>query len=76
MIAEDPDGATAPATVLFQPHWPQGVLGIVASRCLDQYYRPTVILTEREGLATGSFEHPKAVLGVQELVEGTRIVAA
>ena len=50
----DPDGATAPATVLYQAHWPQGVLGIVASRCLDQYYRPTVILTERDGLATGS----------------------
>jgi single-stranded-DNA-specific exonuclease len=54
LIAEDPDGATAPATILFQPHWPQGVLGIVASRCLDQYYRPTVILTERDGMATGS----------------------
>jgi single-stranded-DNA-specific exonuclease len=54
LIAEDPDGATAPATVLFQPHWPQGVLGIVASRCLDQYYRPTVILTEKDGMATGS----------------------
>jgi single-stranded-DNA-specific exonuclease len=54
LIAEDPEGATAPATVLFQPHWPQGVLGIVASRCLDQYYRPTVILTERDGMATGS----------------------
>ena len=54
MIAEDPEGATVPATVLFQPHWPQGVLGIVASRCLDQYYRPTVILTEKDGMATGS----------------------
>lgn len=54
LIAEDPAGATAPATVLYQAHWPQGVLGIVASRCLDQYYRPTVILTERDGLATGS----------------------
>ena len=54
LIAADPEGATAPATVLYQPHWPQGVLGIVASRCLDQYYRPTVILTERDGLATGS----------------------
>jgi single-stranded-DNA-specific exonuclease len=54
MIEADPLGATAPATVLYQPHWPQGVLGIVASRCLDQYYRPTVILTERDGLATGS----------------------
>ncbi len=54
LIAEDPTGASAPATVLYQAHWPQGVLGIVASRCLDQYYRPTVILTERDGLATGS----------------------
>jgi single-stranded-DNA-specific exonuclease len=54
LIADDPDGASAPATVLFQPHWPQGVLGIVASRCLDQYYRPTVILTEKDGMATGS----------------------
>ena len=54
LIEGDPDGATAPATVLYQAHWPQGVLGIVASRCLDQYYRPTVILTERDGLATGS----------------------
>jgi single-stranded-DNA-specific exonuclease len=54
LIAEDPDGTSAPATVLFQPHWPQGVLGIVASRCLDQYYRPTVILTEKDGMATGS----------------------
>ena len=54
LIADDPDGATAPATVLYQAHWPQGVLGIVASRCLDQFYRPTVILTERDGLATGS----------------------
>ncbi|MGI4873738.1 MAG: single-stranded-DNA-specific exonuclease RecJ [Janthinobacterium lividum] len=54
LILEDPNGATAPATVLYQAHWPQGVLGIVASRCLDQYYRPTVIMTERDGLATGS----------------------
>ncbi|MGI4740171.1 MAG: single-stranded-DNA-specific exonuclease RecJ [Janthinobacterium lividum] len=54
LIADDPEGATSPATVLYQAHWPQGVLGIVASRCLDQYYRPTVILTERDGLATGS----------------------
>ncbi|TDN39998.1 single-stranded-DNA-specific exonuclease RecJ [Hymenobacter sp. UV11] len=54
LIAEDPEGATSPATVLYQAHWPQGVLGIVASRCLDQYYRPTVILTERDGMATGS----------------------
>jgi single-stranded-DNA-specific exonuclease len=68
MIAEDPDGATAPATVLFQPHWPQGVLGIVASRCLDQYYRPTVILTEKDGMATGS-SRSVAGFDVHEVLE-------
>ena len=68
MIAEDPEGATAPATVLFQPHWPQGVLGIVASRCLDQYYRPTVILTEKEGMATGS-SRSVAGFDVHEVLE-------
>jgi len=54
LLADDPEAETAAATVLYQAHWPQGVLGIVASRCLDQYYRPTVILTERDGLASGS----------------------
>ena len=68
LIAEDPDGATAPATVLFQPHWPQGVLGIVASRCLDQYYRPTVILTEKDGMATGS-SRSVAGFDVHEVLE-------
>ncbi len=53
-IAADPVLQTAAATVLYQADWHQGVLGIVASRCLDQYYRPTVILTLREGRATGS----------------------
>ena len=54
LIAADPVLQTAAATVLYQADWHQGVLGIVASRCLDQYYRPTVILTLREGRATGS----------------------
>ena len=53
-IAADPVLQTAAATVLYQADWHQGVLGIVASRCLDQYYRPTVILTLRDGRATGS----------------------
>jgi len=42
------------STVLFQKHWHKGVIGIVASRCIEQYYRPTVILTESGGKATGS----------------------
>ena len=54
MIAGSPTLQNARATVLYKADWHQGVLGIVASRCLDQYYRPTVILTQRDGKATGS----------------------
>jgi single-stranded-DNA-specific exonuclease len=54
MIANSPTLQNAHATVLYKADWHQGVLGIVASRCLDQYYRPTVILTQRDGKATGS----------------------
>lgn len=42
------------ATVLYNPNWHKGVIGIVASRLTEYYYRPTVILTESNGLATGS----------------------
>jgi single-stranded-DNA-specific exonuclease len=42
------------STVLFNPGWHKGVVGIVASRLIESYYRPTVILTESKGNATGS----------------------
>ena len=42
------------ATVLFQPHWHKGVVGIVASRLIDHYYRPTIVLTASNGKVTGS----------------------
>ena len=41
-------------TVLFNPGWHKGVIGIVASRLTESFYRPTIILTESNGLATGS----------------------
>ncbi len=42
-------------TVLYRHDWHKGVIGIVASRCIETYYRPTVILTQTgEGLLTGS----------------------
>lgn len=41
-------------TVLFNPEWHKGVVGIVASRLTEKYYRPTIILTESNGMATGS----------------------
>lgn len=42
------------STVLFHPEWNKGVIGIVASRLTETYYRPTVVLTESEGKVTGS----------------------
>ncbi|MCZ8353776.1 MAG: single-stranded-DNA-specific exonuclease RecJ [Cyclobacteriaceae bacterium] len=44
----------ASSTVLFKETWSKGVIGIVASRCIEKYYRPTVILTESNGKLTGS----------------------
>ena len=40
--------------VLYDEHWKKGVIGIVASRLTEIYFRPTVILTRDENLATGS----------------------
>jgi single-stranded-DNA-specific exonuclease len=42
------------STVLYNPAWSKGVVGIVASRLIESYYRPTIILTESNGFATGS----------------------
>lgn len=42
------------STVLFHPGWNKGVLGIVASRLTETYYRPTIVLTESNGIASGS----------------------
>ncbi len=44
----------AKSTVLYKEDWHKGVIGIVASRCIEKYYRPTVILTESNGKVTGS----------------------
>jgi single-stranded-DNA-specific exonuclease len=40
--------------VLHNPEWHQGVIGIVASRIVDRYYRPTVLLTTADGILKGS----------------------
>jgi len=41
-------------TVLYNPDWHKGVVGIVASRLIDCYYRPTVVLTKSNGFINGS----------------------
>jgi single-stranded-DNA-specific exonuclease len=54
MISEDQRTVNSKTTVLYNPTWKKGVIGIVASRLIETYYRPTVILTESNGFATGS----------------------
>ena len=41
-------------TVVFRNHWHKGVVGIVASRLIETYYRPTVVLTQSGDVAAGS----------------------
>ncbi len=60
MISSDPRLNNSKSTVLYNPNWHKGVIGIVASRLTETYYRPTVILTESNGFATGS---ARSVLG-------------
>jgi single-stranded-DNA-specific exonuclease len=42
------------STVVFQSHWHKGVVGIVASRLIEKYYRPTVVLTKSGDIVAGS----------------------
>lgn len=54
MVKKDESFHERKSTVLFHNEWHKGVIGIVASRLIEKYYRPTVILTESNGMATGS----------------------
>ncbi|MBP9998978.1 MAG: single-stranded-DNA-specific exonuclease RecJ [Bacteroidales bacterium] len=42
------------ATIVYNPRWNKGVVGIVASRLVEAYYKPTVVLTKSNGFITGS----------------------
>lgn len=61
--------------VIYNEEWHKGVIGIVASRLTEQYYRPAVVLTRSEGIATGSarsvsgFDVYKAVQSCADLLE-------
>jgi single-stranded-DNA-specific exonuclease len=48
------DVDTDPAIVLHQENWHPGVVGIVASRLVEKYYRPTIMMTTIDGVARGS----------------------
>lgn len=54
MIRSRPDWESRHSTVVFQPEWHKGVVGIVASRLIEHYYRPTIVLTRSGDYAAGS----------------------
>ena len=54
MIDADEKMRNAKSTVIFNENWHKGVIGIVASRLTDSYYRPTIVLTRSGNLITGS----------------------
>lgn len=54
MIAQNAEMQNRKSTVVFHPEWHKGVIGIVASRLIENYYRPTIVLTESNGKAVGS----------------------
>lgn len=54
-LQEDPDIEQKCSTVVFSPNWHKGVVGIVASRLTENYYRPTIVLTQGDdGIISGS----------------------
>lgn len=75
MLSHEDDFADKKSTVLFNDKWHKGVVGIVASRLIEIYYRPTIILTASNGLATGSarsvvgFDIYQAVEACSDLLE-------
>ncbi len=54
LIEADKTSKDAKSTVVFNENWHKGVIGIVASRLTENYYRPTIVLTLANDLITGS----------------------
>lgn len=75
MIEGDDALRNAKSTVLFKNTWHKGVIGIVAARCVEKFYRPTVILTESNDKITGSarsvkdFDLYQAMVSCSDLLE-------
>lgn len=60
LIDEDPSQIARKSTVVYNQDWHKGVIGIVASRLTEKYYRPTIVMTHSNGKAAGS---ARSVLG-------------
>jgi single-stranded-DNA-specific exonuclease len=54
VLQEDPLNDQRKTSVVYRPHWKKGVIGIVASRLTEHYYRPTIVFTQSGELIAGS----------------------
>ena len=74
-IERNPEMKQLKSTVIYNPKWMKGIVGIVASRLIETYYRPTVVLTMSNGFVTGSarsvpgFDLYQAVESCSDLLE-------
>ena len=74
-IEHHPQMKELKSTVIYNPQWMKGIVGIVASRLIETYYRPTVVLTMSNGFVTGSarsvpgFDLYQAVESCADLLE-------
>lgn len=63
------------ATIVYNPRWHKGVVGIVASRLVEAFYRPTIVFTKSNGFVTGSarsvhgFDLYEAIESCSDLLE-------
>ncbi len=53
-IGENEELRKGKATIVYDPEWHKGVIGIVASRLTEVYYKPTIVFCKSNGLITGS----------------------
>ena len=74
-IEGNPEMKALKSTVIYNPRWMKGIVGIVASRLIETYYRPTVVLTMSNGFVTGSarsvpgFDLYQAIESCSDLLE-------
>ncbi len=74
-VEANPELKARKSTVIYNPKWMKGIVGIVASRLIETYYRPTVVLTKSNGFVTGSarsvagFDLYQAVESCSDLLE-------
>lgn len=75
MIRTDHELQKRLSTIIYDPDWHKGVIGIVASRLIENFYKPTIVLTLSDGLITGSarsikgFDIYEAVDACSDLLE-------